>query len=305
MTVSVKNASRPEVDSMANACVTEAFLTAKDGKYRVTLNLTSIQRDLGSVTLTGWASDWKIYQENSYTGSTVNATVTKTKTVKDASGKDTQKPTQIQFDLPDGAVGWGGVYVNMYVDAMESSPDAWLALDFDHLTAVKTDGNTTSVTGKTTTTIRGITYKATGKTAQVTKVSKNIKKASVAATVKIGSKTYKVTSIKAKAFKGRNKLTTVTIGKNVKTVGTSAFQGDKKLKTVTIGKSVKTIGAKAFCGDKKLAKITFKGKTVKKIGKNAFKGIAKNAAFKAPKAKKKAYKKMIKKAGAPKGFKVK
>lgn len=148
----------------------------------------------------------------------------------------------------------------------------------------------------TSATVSGITYKVAGKTAQVVKASKSIKKASIKSTVKIGSKTYKVTSIKAKAFKGKKKLTTVTISKNIKTIGASAFQSDKKLKTVTIGKSVKTIGAKAFYGDKKLKKITFKGKAVKKIGSKA---------FKAPKAKKKAYKKMIRKAGATKGFKVK
>lgn len=42
--------------------------------------------------------------------------------------------TQITFTLPDNS--YDGVYVNMFVDAMNYSPDAYLALDYAN--AVKT-----------------------------------------------------------------------------------------------------------------------------------------------------------------------
>lgn len=65
----------------------------------------------------------------------------------------------------------------------------------------------------------------------------------------------------------------------VTAIADNAFAGQTGLKSVTIGKHVTNIGAKAFYNDKNLAKITFKGTAVKKIGKDAFKGIKKNASF--------------------------
>lgn len=76
-----------------------------------------------------------------------------------------------------------------------------------------------------------------------------------------------------------------------------ALQNLKKLKSVTIGENVKTIGKNAFRSCKKLKKITFLGKKVKKIGSKAFYGIAKKAKIICPKAKQKAYQKLIKKSG--------
>lgn len=65
---------------------------------------------------------------------------------------------------------------------------------------------------------------------------------------------------------------------------------------------VTAISAKAFKSNKKLKTVTIRSKTIKKIGKNAFKGISKKAVFKIPKTKIKSYKKMIRKAS--KGIKI-
>ena len=65
-------------------------------------------------------------------------------------------------------------------------------------------------------------------------VSSKTKKAVVPATVKIGGKTYKVTSVAPKAFDGKSNLTSLSIGKNVKKIGESAFSGCKKLKILTL-----------------------------------------------------------------------
>ncbi len=101
---------------------------------------------------------------------------------------------------------------------------------------------------------------------KVTKKSSTIK---IPDTVIIDGITYKVTSISSNAFKNDNKLSTLTIGSNVKTIGNSAFSGCKKLKKVTIGKSVTSIGKQAFYNCTKLTNITI-GKNVKTIGDKAF-----------------------------------
>jgi hypothetical protein len=114
-------------------------------------------------------------------------------------------------------------------------------------------------------------------------VAKNPTTFTVPATVKIKGKTYKVTQISAKAFRNKKKLKKVVIGKNVKKIGASAFYGCKKLKTIVI-----------------------KSNVLKSVGKNAIKGINKKATIKAPKKKRKAYKKLFKaKTGFKKTMKIK
>ena len=73
---------------------------------------------------------------------------------------------------------------------------------------------------------------------------------------------------------------------------------------ITIGAGVTTIGKKAFAGCKNIKNIIVKSKSLKKIGKNAFKGINKTAKIKVPKNKLKAYKKLFKKAKLAKSIKV-
>ena len=109
--------------------------------------------------------------------------------------------------------------------------------------------------------------------------SKTLTKLTIPATIKANGKAVPVTAIAKNAFKGMDKLTTVTIGKNVKTIGAKAFYGCKKLKKITI-KSTKL--------------------TKKTIGSKAFTGINKKAVIKSPKAKKTAYKKILLKKGMKK-----
>ena len=102
-----------------------------------------------------------------------------------------------------------------------------------------------------------------------------------------------VTAVGDKAFKSMKKLKKVTIGNKVTVIGKNAFKKCSKLKTVVIGKAVKTISSKAFIGDNKIKKITFKGKKLKTVNKNAFsKKVKKN--IKSKKTKLKGNKKAIK-----------
>ncbi|MCI9080015.1 MAG: family 43 glycosylhydrolase [Lachnospiraceae bacterium] len=125
-----------------------------------------------------------------------------------------------------------------------------------------------------------------GKTAEYKKPSakdgSNIK---IPATIKVtvnGKKvTYKVTSIKSNAFKNNKKVKQVIVSKNIKKIGKNAFKNCSKIK-----------------------KIKIKSSSIKKIGKDAFKGINKKCVIEVPKAKKKAYKKMLRKAGLNKKIKI-
>ena len=95
-------------------------------------------------------------------------------------------------------------------------------------------------------------------------------------TVTVSGKKYKVTEIKADAFRNNKKLKKVTIGKNIEKIGKNAFSGCKNLKNVNI-KTVKL--------------------TKKTVGANAFKGINDKAKVKVPKSKLKDYKTILKARG--------
>lgn len=130
--------------------------------------------------------------------------------------------------------------------------------------------------------VKGITYKVTGKdTVAAVGFDKPKASLSIPATITLEGFTYKVTAIDAKAFKG-DSIKTLTIGNNVQTIGKSAFQGCTSLK-----------------------KITIKSTVIKSIGKAAFKKTSAKATVKVPKSKKKAYQKLLKKAGLSKKAKVK
>lgn len=156
--------------------------------------------------------------------------------------------------------------------------------------------------GKTYT-VKKYRYKilAKGKVSFAGCTNKKVKKLTIPATIKLGKVTYKVVSVKKKACKGYSKLTTVTVGKYVSSVGDEAFMNCKKLKNITFGTSVKTIGKRVLKGDKRLRTVTFKGKKLKKVGKGTFSGVSiSKVTFKVPKSRNgkyvKKYKKLFQKA---------
>ena len=130
---------------------------------------------------------------------------------------------------------------------------------------------------------KGDTYKVvniSGKTAEVeltkSAAKKKAKTVVIPQTVTVDGVKYKVTSIAKKAFAGNKNLKTVVIGKDIKKIGAKAFYKCVNLKMVTI----QTTKLKA-----------------KSVGAKAFAKIHKKAVVKVPKAKKKAYKKWLKKRG--------
>lgn len=114
--------------------------------------------------------------------------------------------------------------------------------------------------------------------------SKSLKTISIPASITKDGIVYKVTSIAKNALKNNKKVTTLIVGKNVKTIGVNAFYGCKKLKTISI--------------------LTTK-LTKKTVGKNAFKGIYSKATIKVPKKKYKTYVSMLRTRGVGKKAKFK
>lgn len=156
------------------------------------------------------------------------------------------------------------------------------------------------VTGaKNSWTIDGITYQITDqkkRTAQVTEEVGNTD-ISIPATVKIKGKVYKVTKIASGAFQNDKDIYSVKISNNVTVIGKNAFSGCTELKEATLGSRVTRIEKNAFANCKKLKELTIRSKKLKKVEKNAVKGVNKKIWIIAPKSKVKKYRKLFKKAG--------
>ncbi len=173
-----------------------------------------------------------------------------------------------------------------------------------------TSGNGESQTQKPTPLAKGKTFTVNKATYKVTKAGNEVELSAIkSTTAKVTLNTvtgtdgvkYKVTSIGSKAMQNNKKITTLTIGSNVKSIGANAFAGCTKLKTVTIGNTSKsnltTIGKNSFKGCKKLKKVTIKSTKLRSVGKQAFKGTKSSLKVKAPSKQVKKYKKLFKKAG--------
>ena len=108
--------------------------------------------------------------------------------------------------------------------------------------------------------------------------STSINKLIIPATINYNGNVYLVNSIVDKACSGLKKLSSVNIGKNIKTIGKNAFANCAKLKTVKGGAAVTTIKDGAFSGCKVLKTFPAMNK-LQKIGNNAFKGAKALAKF--------------------------
>lgn len=92
----------------------------------------------------------------------------------------------------------------------------------------------------------------------------------IPATVTVDGKKYPVTEIRKNAFAGNKNVKTVTLGKNIKTIGAGAFKGCRNLTSVKFPSGLDTIGKNSFSDCKKLKKVSLPNST-KKIGTAAFK----------------------------------
>lgn len=173
--------------------------------------------------------------------------------------------------------------------------------------------------------VYGVTDDETNEVEVFCPASKSISKIQIpAAITDENGIAYKVTSIGNKAFYKNTKITSVTIGNNVKSIEDYAFYGCKNIKTIKLGsgvelignssfrkctkltsitlpKSIDTLGKNAFYGCSKLKTITINANSVVDVKANAIKGISKKAVIKVPKKLLKKYKKEFNKKSGFKG----
>jgi len=108
--------------------------------------------------------------------------------------------------------------------------------------------------------------------------SKTVTSVTVPATVKYKDKTFKVTAVADKAFKGCTKLTKISFGSTITKIGKSTCEGCTALTTVSVGSKVKSIGDRAFYNCSKLKNVS-NGGAVTSIGVRAFYGNKKLTAL--------------------------
>ena len=112
--VKLMNASNIANASMSGSCIVGGSLKVdENGKATAYVDLQAVS----VFGITAFASDWKIYQESNVSSSTANSD---------------GNVTQISFAVPDNS--WDGVYLNMSVQAMGMSPDAFLSMDYANAT---------------------------------------------------------------------------------------------------------------------------------------------------------------------------
>ena len=288
--------------------ITDAKMTKNDVKYKVAIDGLDIQKTSKASTqfnMLYLSTDIPL----SMKGVTVKDAVLKIdgKTIKNykvvPNKGDASK--YYQFMLADAYAPSDGTKDAPYPDGktLKTLPKKSIEVEY---TISGVDFNSKTVT------VGNFKYKLTKNTAQVVGLSKAGKKKanlSLGKTIKVASasavstqpavkKTYKVTSVKAGAFKGSSKLKSFSFKKatNIKKLPAKAFMNCKKLKKVELNKNMKSIPAKAFAGCKKLSTIKCNAK-LKSASKSAFKGCKKKIkiAGKSAKANKKKIKKAYKK----------
>ena len=273
----------------------------KTGTFAITVNVIPISISGATVSLSGSAYD--------YTGSSVTPAVTVTmdgkKLVQNTDYTVTYKNNTLPGKATVTVTGKGNYDGNVSKTFTIKKPP------------MDSNGNSVSKDGKTVIDSSNQVYLVASKVANssiksgIKVTDKKTGKYSVTKIVKSGSKVKSGTVQYIAPYS--IKKTSATVPKTIKVGGTTfkvtvikkgAFKGNKKIKKVVISGNVTSIGANAFSGCKNLKSIVIKTNKIKTIGANAFKGINSKAVIKVPGKKLAKYKKLIKKAKAPKKAKI-
>ena len=167
-----------------------------------------------------------------------------------------------------------------------SSTVTWISVD-SNTGEILTESKTVKGNGKVTFSLS--TEKESGEKVSATYRLKSAKNSTVIATgaslkgkegtliipntIVIHGTAYIVKGISNDAFRSNSTTEKVVIQDEITSIGNQAFC-KSAVTSVTIGKGVKTIGEKAFLDAEKMKEIVIKAKNLKSIGKEAFKGTA-------------------------------
>lgn len=127
----LKHATNLDQDSKAASCPGRygTLTVNEDGSAKLKVKLRSVTVGL----TTDWADKFKLYQGKLGTAqSDVTVTKKETKYMLDngKQGKAKEVPTEIEINIPEAMKKEDGVYLNMHVEAMNDSPDAFLQIDY-------------------------------------------------------------------------------------------------------------------------------------------------------------------------------
>ncbi|SEL85387.1 Peptidase_C39 like family protein [Butyrivibrio sp. ob235] len=104
---------------------------------------------------------------------------------------------------------------------------------------------------------------------------------------------------KKKSYTIPDTITKAGLEYRVTAVEENAFKSNNKIKSISLGKNITSIGKNAFYKCSALSSIKISSSELNAVGKNAFKKISLIPTFKVPAKTKSKYKKLFKKAGAP------
>ncbi|WP_394926835.1 InlB B-repeat-containing protein [uncultured Robinsoniella sp.] len=141
---------------------------------------------------------------------------------------------------------------------------------------------------------KSLKYKVTGtkSVSCIGTTNKKAKSVKIPDTITFNGITYRVTRVSAGAFRDNKRLTSVSIGNNVKKLEKLAFFKCINLKKVTIGSGLETIGKHVFCHAKKNCSIVINSTKLKTV-RTAMNHGTKNMTVKVPKSKLKTYQKLF------------
>ena len=249
------------------------------------------------VFVNGVAVGWRWRQVTAPTSVLDNSDAYWNGIIKLKSSNNQYVPIRVHFDLEDGSLADGGLYVVMNNGTITSvngiatttqvSANNWAsrrveiqAVQANDLALLKSDvakGKNLMLDEVYAFSVNGIVnnnginsagagYYDFGVLGEDTTI----------ATTPIG----KITTIHSQLFKGTKEK--LIHAENVKFINNGAFRKNKQLKKAIIGteKNIKKINSKAFYDCKKLATVKLSGRTLKNVGSSAFKNCKSNMIFK-------------------------
>ena len=250
----------------------KGWFTEKSGGTEVTKD-TIVTADLTMYAQWEEVKDEPDIRQEKQSIDQAEVTLSAGRTAYDGKAK---KPSVISVKLAGKVLTAGTDYTIIYNGNTNIGTASVIVTGTGNYTGTVTKTFTIYAKKGTTVTSGAYRYKFTGNSevAFAGIKSAKTKKVTIPKTVKIGGKIFKVTSIAKKALFNRSKVTSVTIGENVKTIGASAFGKCKRLSTITIRTT-----------------------KLKSVGKNALNGVRADAKIKVPSRKLKAYRKILKNRG--------
>ncbi|ORX51106.1 hypothetical protein BCR36DRAFT_583165 [Piromyces finnis] len=127
--IKLMNATDIETPSMASDCVPCAaiLVISDDGKAELKTRVLEVVIGKASDV----ATEWKVFQSNSPSGTTLDATIIESRQYTNSAGQTNEVPSEISFIIPPEAQSMNGVFVNMFIGLMGFNSSAFIHIDYE------------------------------------------------------------------------------------------------------------------------------------------------------------------------------